>query len=53
VGSKDLDRDNAIEPRVPRAIDFAHTARAQKGEDLIRSEGTADDERHAQGEDTP
>jgi len=43
---KDLDRDGAIEPRVPRAIDLAHAAAAQRGEDLVGAESSAGSQGH-------
>ena len=36
-----LDRDGAIEPRVARFVDLAHAARAEGGEDFIRTESGA------------
>ena len=33
-----LDRDLALEPRVPRAVDLAHAAGAERGNDLVRAE---------------
>ena len=38
---EDLDGDGAIEPRVPRSIDFTHAARPKGGEDLVRAEAGA------------
>ena len=35
---QDLDGDVAPEPRIARAIDLAHPARADGGEDFIRAE---------------
>ena len=35
---QDLDGDGAIEARVARAIDLAHTARAEQGVNAVRSE---------------
>ena len=35
---EDLDRDGAIEPRVARAIDLAHAARADERDDFIGAE---------------
>ena len=34
---QDLDRHRAFQPRIPRAIHLAHAARAQRGDDLIRT----------------
>ena len=33
-----LDRDGAVEPRVPRPVDLPHAAGARGGEDLVRAE---------------
>ena len=33
-----LDRDVASEPRIARAIDLAHAARAEGGHDFVRAE---------------
>ena len=38
---QDLDGDVAIEPRVAGAIDLAHAACPQGGEDLVRAEADA------------
>ena len=38
---KDLDRDRSPEPRVPRAVDLAHPARAERRKDLIGTEPRA------------
>jgi len=38
---QDLDRDVSREPRVPRPIDLAHSARAEGGDDLVRAEACA------------
>ena len=35
---QDLDRDLAVQPRVPRAVDLAHAAGAERGDDLVRAE---------------
>ena len=35
---QDLDGDGAIEPRVTRAVDLAHPARAERRDDLVRAE---------------
>jgi len=37
-GGENLDRNNAIEPSVTRAIHLAHSARAQRADDFVRSE---------------
>ena len=36
-----LDRDLTAQARVPRAVDLAHPARSQGGEDLVRTEAVA------------
>ena len=41
---EDLDRDVAVELRVPRAIDLAHPPRAERREDLVGAEAGAGDE---------
>ena len=38
---QDLDRDVAIQLRVARAIDLAHAAGAERGQDLVRAEAGA------------
>ena len=38
---QNLDRDVAAEPRVARAIDLAHPARAERGENLVGPESRA------------
>ena len=43
---KSLDRDLAPQPRVPRPIDLAHPARAERSEDLVRAVLRAGRERH-------
>jgi hypothetical protein len=35
MGGKNLDGDNSIEAGVPGAINFAHSARTDSGEDFI------------------
>src|SRR5262245_50515948 len=35
---EDLDRDGAVQARVPRLVDFAHAAGAERGEDFVRAE---------------
>ena len=44
---QDLDRDAAIEPCVARLVDFAHAPRAEEGQDLVRAEASAGDQRHS------
>jgi hypothetical protein len=46
-GRKHLDRHIAPEPRVPRAIHLAHTARTQRRLNFIRTKFSASGERHA------
>ena len=41
-----LDGNRAIEPRVARAIDLAHAAGADRGDDLVRTKACAGLERH-------
>jgi hypothetical protein len=41
-----LDRDVAIQPRIARAIDLAHAAGAEGGNDLVRTEAAAGTQRH-------
>jgi hypothetical protein len=36
-----LDGDDAVEPRVTRLVDLAHSARADGAEDLVRAEACA------------
>ena len=43
---EDFDRDVAIELRVPRAIDFAHAARADRHADFVRAKTSASSKRH-------
>jgi len=43
---QDLQRDLAIQRGVARAIDLTHSARADKGENLVRSEACSDRESH-------
>ena len=38
VGRQDLDGDVAAEARVARAIDFAHSPRAERTDDFVRTE---------------
>jgi hypothetical protein len=37
-GREDLDRDDAVQARVTGAINLPHAPRADRGEDLVRSE---------------
>ena len=43
---QDLDRDRAIQARVPRFIDLAHTARAERRQNFVRAESSAGGYRH-------
>ena len=43
-GRQDLDRDLAFELRVLRAIDLAHAARAERGDDFVGTEACAGSE---------
>ena len=45
-GGENLDGDGAIEPRVSGFVDFAHTAGAQRRNDLIGTESGSGGERH-------
>ena len=44
---KNFDRDLAVEFRIARAIDLAHTARAERCDDFIRPESSSDRHAHA------
>jgi hypothetical protein len=46
VRRKHLDRDFAAEPRIARAIDLAHAAGAERGEDFVGTEASRGGERH-------
>ena len=46
VVGKDFDGDRAVEPSIPRPVDFAHAARSHGRLDLVRSEAPADGEAH-------
>jgi hypothetical protein len=48
-GGKNLDGDVASEPRIARAIDLAHAARADERDDFIRTEASAGREGHVAG----
>jgi hypothetical protein len=43
---QDLDGDDAIEPHILRAVDLAHSARADGSENFIRPETTSNAQRH-------
>jgi hypothetical protein len=45
-GREDFDGDVATELRIARAIDLAHPAGADGGEDLVRSKSSSGTERH-------
>ena len=42
----DFDGDGAVEPRIAGTVYFAHPARAQRGENLVRAEAGTGGERH-------
>ncbi len=46
---QDLQRDVTIQPRIPRAIDLAHPAFAELGEDLVGSDLGSRGKRHPAG----
>jgi hypothetical protein len=46
-GRQDLDRDLALEPFVPGAVNLAHPARPDGGQDLVRSELRSGREPHS------
>ena len=48
LGGKDFDGDDAIEARVARLVDLAHTAGSDGGDDFIRAESSAGSERHGE-----
>src|SRR5437764_13331973 len=50
---QDLDGDDAIEPRVAGAIDFAHAAGAERCEDLVGSEACAERQAHSAASRAP
>jgi hypothetical protein len=41
-----FDRDLTVEPRVLGTVHFAHSARANRGKDLIRTQACSSRERH-------
>ena len=49
-GAQDLDGDGPVEPRVARLVDFAHAPRAERREDLVGAEASANGQGH---ESTP
>jgi hypothetical protein len=50
AGLDDLDGHVALEPRVAAAIDLAHAARADRAEDVVRSERRAGGQCHQASE---
>jgi hypothetical protein len=44
---QDLQRDVPLQLRVARAIDLAHAARAERGQDFVRAESRTRGQRHA------
>ena len=46
VGGEDLQRDTPVELRVARPVDLAHPARAERREDLVGAETSADSDCH-------
>ncbi len=46
LGGDDLDRHDPIEQRVAGGVDFPHTARAERAEDLVAAESIAGITRH-------
>jgi hypothetical protein len=46
VRREHLDRDRSVEPRVASFVDFAHAARAERGEDLVGTEANTGRQRH-------
>jgi hypothetical protein len=46
IRGQHLDGDVAIEPRVARLVDLAHAARADRGDDLVRSQACTSRECH-------
>ncbi len=53
VFGKDLDRDVAAQPRVPRPIDLSHSPRPDRAEDLVGAEAGTGGERHALADLSP
>ena len=43
---QDLDRDGAIQRRVPRAVDFTHAAGPERRQDLVRAKACVGGEGH-------
>ena len=43
---QDLDCDDPVEPRIPRAVDLPHSAGADGREDLVRPEFVTGRQRH-------
>src|SRR5262249_37440804 len=46
VRRKHLDRDGTVQTRIARFVDFAHAARAEGRQDLVRAEASAGRKRH-------
>jgi hypothetical protein len=46
LAAHDLDRDVAPEAGIARAVDLAHTARAERGDDLVGTEPGPGSQRH-------
>jgi len=46
MGGQNLDRNDAIKPRVPRAIDLAHAAGTKRRLNLVRTKFSAKSEPH-------
>ena len=44
-----FERDETVEPRVPRFVDLAHSPAAERGDDVVRPETRACGERHSLG----
>src|SRR5882762_3884794 len=41
MGWKDLDGDDAVQARVPRAVHFSHASSAERRQDFVRAEASA------------
>jgi hypothetical protein len=46
VRGKDLDGDDAVQARVPRAVHFSHASSAERRQDFVRAEASARDQCH-------
>ena len=51
LGGQHFDRDRAIEPHVPRAIHLAHTTRAERGDDFVRTQTRTGGQGHGEQPD--